>query len=62
MLEDESTAVRGLIGTGIVCSVLDGIAINQRNLIVSRSGDDITVGGVAGYASALGGEVVGTAG
>ena len=33
MLEDVSTAVRGLIGTGIVCSVCDGIAINQGNLV-----------------------------
>ena len=60
MLEDISTAVRGLVRTWIVAAVLDGVAIDQWDAVVAGRGDDVTVGGAARYASALGGEVVGS--
>ena len=39
MLEDVRTTVRGLISMTVGCTVLDGIAIDQRDAIVSRGRD-----------------------
>ena len=44
MPEDVRTTVRGLIRFGIGYTVLDGIAIDQRDAIVSRGRDKVTVG------------------
>ena len=44
MLKDVSTTVRGLISMTVGYTVLDGITIDQRDAIVARSRDEITVG------------------
>ena len=37
VLENISAAVRGLIGTWIIITVLNGITINERDAIMTRS-------------------------
>ena len=45
--QNKSPGITGLVGTFILTTVLDGVAINQGNFIIARVGNDIAVGGVA---------------
>src|SRR3712207_8336973 len=60
--ENMDTGVQRLVGTRIVGSVLNGIAVDQRYFIISGSRYKVAVGGAARYAFALGRKVVGIIG